>query len=264
MAIGFYITNKGRDLITKAATDESKVVISKLKVGDGAKKGDKQDRTLTQLKNQVYEKDFDPELDRYFIDEGKPNVVEITCTLPNEAGDFIINEAGYFDENDNMILYGVLEETPKYAGKGGMAWTLDLHNIITFTNAGDLDNIEFSIDMGAVGVLEQEIRDIDRKVEKAIDDLDQKFSDGQDELEQKFNEKQGELEQKFNEEKDSFEQKFNEEKDSFEEKFNGLQDEVEQQVKDIEEKVDNISMYACDNADILEIVGELKLYPSLG
>lgn len=168
MATGFYITEKGRNLIAQAAADETKVVITKLKVGDGATIHDAPNPELTDLKNTVFEKDFDPDYDRYFIDKNTPNVIRIQCTLPNDVGDFDINEAGYYDENDNLILYGVMQNTPKHAGAPATLWTVKFENIITFRNATDLEHIEFKIELGNLAELEQAIEDVQRQLVEMV------------------------------------------------------------------------------------------------
>lgn len=168
MAKGFYITETGRNLLTQAAADESKVVISKIKVGDGATTQDEPNPSLTALKNEVYEKEFDPDYDRYFIDDQAPNILEITCGLTNDVGDFMINEVGFCDVNDNIILYGVIDPTPKHKGEGGLAWTMDFTSFIEFESQTDLDLIGFTIELGNIAELEQDIRDVQRQLEEMI------------------------------------------------------------------------------------------------
>lgn len=168
MAFGFYITDIGRDLIAKAATDETSVVISHVKFGDGASVDDPVNPLLTGLKNQVYEKDFDPDYDRYYIDRDTPNIITVTCLLPNEVGDFNINEAGYFDEDGNMVLYGTFAPTPKHVGEHGFAWTFELVNNIEFSSEQDRERIEFKIELGNIAELEQKINDVTTRLEEMV------------------------------------------------------------------------------------------------
>lgn len=168
MATGFYITDIGRNLITQAASDETKVVISRIKVGDGAKSSDEPDKSLTALKREVYSKDFDPDYDRYFINRDTPNVVRIQCVLPNDVGDFNLNEVGYFDENDNLIIYGVVEDTPKHVGSKAALWTMKFSNVLTFRSATDLEHIEFNIELGNLAELEQTIEDVQRQLNEMV------------------------------------------------------------------------------------------------
>lgn len=114
MAEEFFVTNKGIELITQAIKDESKVEITKVKFGNGGVSGEK-DYDITALKNETYSKDFDPLTDSYKIDESDGKSFVITTLLPAEE-ETTINEIGYFDSSDNLIIYGTVREIEKIVG----------------------------------------------------------------------------------------------------------------------------------------------------
>lgn len=108
---GFFITNKGEELLGKALTGE-KVKITKACFGSGGNHNEPYNYEITELVSQFYEKELDPVTDLVTIDPARPNQIEIITELPaNVSG--TINEIGYKDEADNLILYGLVQEEVK-------------------------------------------------------------------------------------------------------------------------------------------------------
>lgn len=112
MAEGFYVTNKGLTEITKAIESDTKVEIKKARFGSGATLGDEWDYDITSLKNSRYEKDLDPLTDTYDVNPDDPKSLKINVIVPVGQA-LTINEIGFFDRNDNLILYGIVRERIK-------------------------------------------------------------------------------------------------------------------------------------------------------
>lgn len=152
--IGFYITNKGRELLTNSTVTTDKVIISKACFGSGGDLISQPDKSITQLKNQIYEKPFDPDTDSYKVSGNDLSQLEIKTIVPSEVSG-TINEIGYKDEKDNLIIYGVVQEFNKEEGL-----ELQYENWIKLEN-GDAEKIEVSINSPEMDTL----NDLTRRVE---------------------------------------------------------------------------------------------------
>lgn len=110
MSKEFYVTKKGFELIDQAIKNETNIDINKIKAGDGGT--GVIDTDLTSLRNQTYEKTFDPLTDAYEIIETDPKQILVKFVIPKGVtGKF--NEVGFFDRNDNLIVYGNVLERDK-------------------------------------------------------------------------------------------------------------------------------------------------------
>ena len=112
---GFYITTKGEELIAKTLQGET-IKITKACFGSGGNHEEPFNYDIEDLVEQFYEKELDPETDLISVDPLLPEQIKIVTVLPvNVSG--TINEIGYKDENNNLILYGLIEEEVKSADK---------------------------------------------------------------------------------------------------------------------------------------------------
>lgn len=139
MPYGFYITNKGEELLGKTLQGE-KLKITKACFGSGGNHNEPFNYEIEELVEQFYEKDLNPETDLISVDPLLPNQIKIVTELPVTVSG-TINEIGYKDESDNLILYGLIEEEVKSSDK---------KQIFRYENYLDLEqeeieNIEFSI-----------------------------------------------------------------------------------------------------------------------
>lgn len=142
MATGFIVTDKGIEKLNAAASESGKQVkIVRFKAGDGGDTGaEKIDGSLTDVVSEVYAKDFDAN-DYYSIDAEYPNRLLISAFLDEDVGDFTVNEIGYFDEDGDMIIYGLPKvEEHKVAGE-----CVCYRNYAVFSNE-QIENLEIIVD----------------------------------------------------------------------------------------------------------------------
>ena len=170
MPYGFYITDKGRELLTASTNSESKVEITKACFGSGGSPETEKDYSITELKNQFYEKTFEPEIDSYKLSSVDPTELCIETIVPSEVSG-TINEIGYKDSSDNLIIYGVVREREKLAGSDSEGYQLKYENWIKVANA-DIDKIEIKVQSPEVGKLTDQIS----QVESTVSDLESTVS----------------------------------------------------------------------------------------
>lgn len=128
MSYGFYCTDKGTDLAANAAAKGTKVDICKVAVGDG---GDPEAQTnwgIEALNNEVYRKDLDPTTDFYDIDPEFPNQLFMSFQIPAEVALTQVNEVGFFDSENNLIIYGITIPIDK-EGRTGEFGSMELFTI---------------------------------------------------------------------------------------------------------------------------------------
>ncbi len=157
MPYGFYITDKGRELIDKAIPNEQKVEITKACFGSGGDHELDREYGITALKNQFYEKTLTPDTDTYQVDENDPYSLYIRTVVPDEVTG-TINEVGYKDNDDNLIIYGVVQQRVKEQSVSGGGFKIQYDNWIKLEN-GDAEKID-------VKVLSPEYERVDRLVEQ--------------------------------------------------------------------------------------------------
>lgn len=166
--IGFYITNKGRELLTNSTVTTDKVIISKACFGSGGNLISQPDKGITQLKNQIYEKPFDPDTDSYKVSGSDLSQLEIKTIVPSEVTG-TINEVGYKDESDNLIIYGVVQDFEKEDGI-----EVEYDNWIKL-EAGDSEKIEINIatpDMEAINDLTRRVETLEGLLDGLADTLE--------------------------------------------------------------------------------------------
>lgn len=174
MPYGFYITDKGRELIDKAIPNEQKVEITKACFGSGGNPETDREYGITDLKNQFYEKTLTPDTDTYQVDENDPYSLYIRTVVPDDVTG-TINEVGYKDSEDNLIIYGVVQQRVKEQSVSGGGFKIQYDNWIKLEN-GDVDKID-------VKVLSPEYERVDRLVESAKAEFDERI----DQVEKEFN-----------------------------------------------------------------------------
>lgn len=173
---GFYMTDTGIEKVAKATAQGEKVKINTLAVGDGGKPDEDRIYERTALEHENYRKQMD-DMDSYTVDRNNPNVVTIVAVVPDETGAITVNEVGFFDEEGDLIVYGVVEETSKGKGSNGSMQTIEITCYINFVNTG-VDNVEISV--GSDGLIRLQLR-VD-KLEDRVDDLEQADKDILEEL----------------------------------------------------------------------------------
>lgn len=130
------LTNSGLAKLA-SATPEDQLRIASVAAGDGSGGYPPIDPTMTALVNEVWRGDSsdpirDPDDDRVLIFEG---------VIPANVGDFVIREVGLFDEDDDLIAIGQVEEIAKPSTSTGSPITLTIRVRITMSNASETDLI---------------------------------------------------------------------------------------------------------------------------
>lgn len=115
MPEGFFVTNKGIELIKQAVIEEKKVEINKAQFGDGGNIEAEFNYDITALTSKQYEKSFDPLTDSYETSPTDPKALMIKVVVPAEVA-CTINEVGFLDKEDNLIIYGYVRERVKESG----------------------------------------------------------------------------------------------------------------------------------------------------
>ena len=118
--IGWILTNKGRELLAKAINNETKINITKFKIGAGYNTGN--DRELTDLLNKRNEFPVNS------YERKENGIVEFTFIVSNKTGtgestitnSYKISEMGIYAQDDSgtEILYG--DYIPVYNGKNAI------------------------------------------------------------------------------------------------------------------------------------------------
>lgn len=181
MPIGFYVTDKGKEAIAEAIAQDTKVKISKVAIGSGGNYEEPWNYGIESLVNQFYEKPFDPETDTYEVDRDDPTQVMIASKIPNEVSG-TINEIGYKDDQDNLIIYGVIRERTKVAGTEGEIERMQFNNWIKFESE-EVANIQINVLSPEYQLLDDKVTQAIGKVENMQTDLEPRIEKLETELE---------------------------------------------------------------------------------
>lgn len=169
MGLGFFVTNKGIELINSAVATESKVEINKAKFGSGGDAVGAWNYDITDVVSQVYEKTLDPENDSYKISDTDPKALMISVTVPPEQTG-TINEVGFFDTSDNLIVYGIVRELNK---PEGVKYQYDCW--VKFDNI-DSSNVEIKIISSEFEKVEQLVADTKQEFDEKIQKIETEFN----------------------------------------------------------------------------------------
>ena len=168
MAEGFYVTNKGIEIINAAIPDENKVVINKAKFGSGGTSGD-WNYDISAMVSEQYSKNLDPETDSYKISDTDPKALFIRVVVPPEIS-CTINEVGFFDESDNLIIYGIVREQTKAQG---VKYQYDCW--VKFDNV-DTASVEIKIISSEYEKVEKLVEDTKTEFDQRINQIEDDFS----------------------------------------------------------------------------------------
>lgn len=163
MPEGFYVTDKGIELINTAVKEEKKVEINKAQFGDGGDLNGAREYGITELKSKQYEKNFDPLTDTYSVSPTDPKALLIKVVIPAEVS-CTINEIGFFDTENNLIVYGNVRERQKEAGI-----KFQYENWVKFDNV-DESAVEIKI-------VSPEFEKVETLVESTKQEFDQKLQE---------------------------------------------------------------------------------------
>ena len=164
----FFVTNKGVELITQAVANETKVEIKKVQFGSGGDSSGEKNYDIQSLGHMEYTKDLDPITDTYEILDTVPKSLYLKTIVPAEV-ECTINEIGYFDTQENLIIYGIVRELNK---EKGLKHQYD--NYVKFENI-DTAGVE-------IVIISPEYEKVEQLVETTKEEFDQKLSEASSSL----------------------------------------------------------------------------------
>lgn len=168
MPYGFYLTDKGKELIAASLDGGEKVTISKACFGSGGDPSAEEfDGSITDLEEQFYEKELDPQTDSVKPLESNLSQLEIITEVPPSV-EGTISEIGYKDQNDNLILYGLIQRQVKESA-ANVSFLYD--NFIYFEN-GENEQIEFLLLSPEYTRVEELVQETNTLVEQVRSDFD--------------------------------------------------------------------------------------------
>lgn len=193
MPYGFYLTDKGKELIAASLDGGEKVTISKACFGSGGDPSAEEfDGSITDLEEQFYEKELDPQTDSVKPLESNLSQLEIITEVPPSV-EGTISEIGYKDQNDNLILYGLIQRQVKEAA-ANVSFLYD--NFVYFENEENRQ-IEFYLATPEYERVEQLINETKSSFESSITEIQSILETAKQELDiQAYLDKIAEFEQR--------------------------------------------------------------------
>lgn len=180
MAYGFYVTARGLEKIRAAMQDGGKVAINQYAVGDGADIAGERIEGITALNNELWRKTLD-ERDTF---EAEGSRLTVKTVIPETAPSMVFNEVGYFDEEDDLIIYGTMGDTVKGESTETAPQILEHDNVLEFSG-NEIEYVKISIGnevladlMDRVRLVEENKADksqIDELAETVQNDVEQKI-----------------------------------------------------------------------------------------
>lgn len=164
---GYFITDVGAIKIRQAAYSGEKVDIAKIKVGDGADPNLIWDFTVSELGNEIYEKDLDDRTDYYTTDPNDPKQLFISFTIPNNLEFEEINEVAFCDSEGAIIIYGFNAPVRKEKGEIASQVLLQFDNYIRFENQ-ELDYITINVLENGLHMLRLDFEEFKRHIHDYI------------------------------------------------------------------------------------------------
>ena len=169
---GFYITQKGTEKIATAIELGDRVDINTCAVGDGGDVEAERDYNITALKNETYRKTLDNG-DNYSLAPDNEDVIMITTIIPDDAGELTINEVGYFDIEDDLIIYGVTKDkVHKNAGEGGQQYVVELVNFVEITN-NQIEGLYVDLGAESIKLINGRLDELEPKVESLEESINE-------------------------------------------------------------------------------------------
>lgn len=163
MPKGFFVTDKGRAKIAAATVRDQKVSISKMAIGSGGDPNVDWDYSIESLKQEFYRKPFDSTTDKYMVNPDDPTEIMISAIVPNEVSG-TINEIGYLDDENDLIVYGIVREKVKIKGERGADERIQYENWIKF----DIDEIDNVV----INILQGDYRELAAKIDNFLTEFE--------------------------------------------------------------------------------------------
>lgn len=136
---GSIVTEKGKEKITKAILEGTKVNITEFAAGDGGGSYYQPTEKQTALKGEKWRGNIQESK----VNADSPNIIEIIGVIPPEKGGFTIREMGAFDADGNLIVIANTPDTEKVIITSGAAGEVKLTIYMEISNA---EIIELKVD----------------------------------------------------------------------------------------------------------------------
>lgn len=167
MAKEYYslLTKAGQAKIANASLLNTKLEITTIKLGDGNGAEYNPTEEQTDLKRVVYTGKVsavrkDPELD---------NVIIIESVIPQNAGNFMIREIGYYDAEGDLVLVAKYKSQFKpQVSSNGAAVDMKVNTVIAVSNA---ENVELKIDNTLIFVTTKDLEKLKKEIMDKVGNL---------------------------------------------------------------------------------------------
>lgn len=152
------LTNYGNAEVLKAITEERKINIIEIAVGDGNGSNYMPDVSQTHLKNEVWRGTAN-------VCISTKNSIEVKGVLPGDVGGFTIREMGAYDDAGRLIAICNTPDSPKVTVEDGVVHEMDLCMEIMFVNSNVQDIINLVIDPNITVATKGDIENIKKELE---------------------------------------------------------------------------------------------------
>lgn len=125
------LTNKGIDLLLKAAANKTQIALSKMSVSDDEGEIDQSITRLEGVKHSF-------SINSLIVDEADPHQLIAEGVINADAGGFYINKAGIYTANDELFAVAKLPRTYKPKLAEGSAKDITIKFIMQVDNANDI------------------------------------------------------------------------------------------------------------------------------
>ena len=154
------VTDIGNAAMMQAVSQGKKVEIKEFAVGDGGGNSYKPDKSMTELKNEVWR----GQINYCKISDESENVLIINAIISGEVGGFTIREMGVYDTENKLIAICNTPETPKVRITDGVINELNLLMEIVLTNDAF---VELKVNQNIVTATKQELEDLRNELKAA-------------------------------------------------------------------------------------------------
>lgn len=125
------LTNKGIDLLLKAAANKTQIALSKMSVSDDEGEIDQSITRLEGVKHSF-------SINSLIVDEADPHQLIAEGVINADVGGFYINKAGIYTANDELFAVAKLPRTYKPKLAEGSAKDITIRFIMQVDNANDI------------------------------------------------------------------------------------------------------------------------------
>ena len=125
------LTNKGIDLLLKAAANKTQIALSKMSVSDDEGEIDQSITRLEGVKHSF-------SINSLIVDEADPHQLIAEGVINADVGGFYINKAGIYTANDELFAVAKLPRTYKPKLAEGSAKDIAIRFIMQVDNANDI------------------------------------------------------------------------------------------------------------------------------